>query len=209
MRGKFPPHPPLNPLSNANSHQVPEDLQSILNDSSLFNNSGDITTKEILKRYGDIAANGGPRHTVETTTHHPLRSRDGSGRAHAPVVTRVDTDNSQNGTWQNETSVRHVQEPSASFGAGLSSQTTPPQQPWGVGEEFEHPSPYSVREGSGSGYPSREKLPFVQRDGSGTPDSHKEGSSSGGNGGRSGWRHSAWGSRSNQQNGSLGVTGTS
>lgn len=30
-------------------------MQSILNDSSLFNGSADITTKEILKRYGDIA----------------------------------------------------------------------------------------------------------------------------------------------------------
>ncbi|KFX97555.1 hypothetical protein V495_04306 [Pseudogymnoascus sp. VKM F-4514 (FW-929)] len=186
--------------------EVPEDLQSILNDSSLFNNSGDITTKEILKRYGDIAASGGPRHQVETT-QGPARSNDGSGRAHAPVVTRVETENSQNGTWQNETSVRHVQEPSVNFG-GSGSQTTPPQQPW-QGDDFEHPSPYSQRDGSGSGYPSREKLPFVQRDGNGTPDSHKEGSSSGG--GNRGWRHSAWGSRSQQQqqNGSLGVTGTS
>ncbi|KFZ15422.1 hypothetical protein V502_05626 [Pseudogymnoascus sp. VKM F-4520 (FW-2644)] len=186
--------------------EVPEDLQSILNDSSLFNNSGDITTKEILKRYGDIAASGGPRHQVETT-HGPARSNDGSGRAHAPVVTRVETENSQNGTWQNETSVRHVQEPSVNFG-GSGSQTTPPQQPW-QGDDFEHPSPYSQRDGSGSGYPSREKLPFVQRDGNGTPDSHKEGNSSGG--GNRGWRHSAWGSRSQQQqqNGSLGVTGTS
>ncbi|KFZ19876.1 hypothetical protein V502_03446 [Pseudogymnoascus sp. VKM F-4520 (FW-2644)] len=114
-------------------------------------------------------------------------------------------ENSQNGKWQNETSVRHVQEPSVNFG-GSGSQTTPPQQPW-QGDDFEHPSPYSQRDGSGSGYPSREKLPFVQRDGNGTPDSHKEGSSSGG--GNRGWRHSAWGSRNQQQqNGSLGVTGT-
>jgi len=36
--------------------QVPEDLQSILNDSSLFSGSADITTKEILKRYADVAS---------------------------------------------------------------------------------------------------------------------------------------------------------
>ncbi|KAF2860835.1 RhoGAP-domain-containing protein [Piedraia hortae CBS 480.64] len=35
--------------------EVPEDLAMILNDSSLFANSADITTKEILKKYGDRA----------------------------------------------------------------------------------------------------------------------------------------------------------
>jgi len=178
-------------------NQVPEDLLSILNDSSLFNNPSDITTKEILKRYGDIAANSGPRHQVETTPN-PLRSKEGSGRAHAPVVTRVDTDTSQANAWQKESSVRHVQEPSIAYG-GSSNQNTPPQQQW-QGDEFDQPSPYSQRDGSG--YPSREGLPFVQRDGNGTPDSHKENT----NGGHRGWRNSGWGPRQ-QQNGSLGVTG--
>lgn len=35
-------------------NKVPEDLQSILNDTTLFNNTAEITTKEILKRYADI-----------------------------------------------------------------------------------------------------------------------------------------------------------
>jgi hypothetical protein len=34
--------------------QVPEDLQSILNDNSLFSGSAELTTKEILKRYADM-----------------------------------------------------------------------------------------------------------------------------------------------------------
>lgn len=168
---------------------MPEDLQSILNDSSLFNNPGDITTKEILKRYGDLAANGGPRHQVETT-QAPLRSKEGSGRAHAPVVTRVDTDTSQANAWQKESSVRHVQDPSLNQG-GSSNQNTSPQQQW-QGDEFENPSAYSQ-----TGFPSR--------DGNGTPDNQRDGANNGG--GQRGWRNSNWGARP-QQNGSLGVTGT-
>ena len=53
------------------SRQVPEDLQSILNDSSLFNNSSEITTKEILKRYGDI---GSATHRPTITSAAPADS---------------------------------------------------------------------------------------------------------------------------------------
>lgn len=40
--------------------QVPEDLQSILNDSTLFSANADITTKEILKRYADLSKTPAP-----------------------------------------------------------------------------------------------------------------------------------------------------
>lgn len=40
--------------------QVPEDLQSILNDNLLFSSSAEITTKEILKRYGDMSTSWKP-----------------------------------------------------------------------------------------------------------------------------------------------------
>jgi hypothetical protein len=180
--------------------QVPEDLQSILNDSSLFNNPSDITTKEILKVYGSIATPGGPRNQGEPN-QGGLRSKEGSGRAHAPVVTRVDTDNSQANAWGTESSVRHVQEPSVPYGGSSNNQDTPPQQPW-QGEDLEQPSPFSQRDGSGysprEGYPPRNELPYVKRDG--TPDSHKENT----NGGPRGWRNSGWGSRQ-QNNGSLGI----
>ncbi|KUJ11057.1 RhoGAP-domain-containing protein [Mollisia scopiformis] len=122
--------------------EVPEDLQSILGDQTLFNNPSDITTKEILKRYGDLGMNGGPRHEVQTT-ELPHRSKDGSGRALAPQVTRVDTDPSQAYAWQKEASVRHVQEPSAPYG-GPSNNS---QQQW-QGQDLEQPAPYVHRNGT-------------------------------------------------------------
>lgn len=124
--------------------QVPEDLQSILSDQTLFNNPSDITTKEILKRYGDLGAAGGPRRTVETESSPLSKSKD--GRPLAPVVTRVDTDPSQAYAWQKESSVRHVQDPSAPY-VGSSNQNTPPQQQW-QGQDLDHPSPYPHRNGT-------------------------------------------------------------
>jgi hypothetical protein len=126
--------------------QVPEDLQSILLDPTLHNASSDITTKEILKRYGDIGING-PRHQVETEQSPMGRSRDGSGRALAPVVTRVDTDPSQAHAWQKESSVRHVQEPSVPYAAYQSNQNTPPPQQW-QGQDFEQSTSYPLQNGT-------------------------------------------------------------
>lgn len=105
--------------------------------------------------------NGGPRHEVQTTDL-PHRSKDGNGRALAPVVTRVDTDPSQAYAWQKESSVRHVQEPSAPY-AGPSNQNN--RQQW-QGEDLEQPAPYANRNGNG------------------TPDSQKDG--------RREYRNSGW-----------------
>lgn len=124
--------------------EVPEDLQSVLNDPTLFNNTSDITTKEILKRYENIGQNGGPRHQVETVETSP-RSKDDGGRPLAPVVTRVDTDPSQAYAWQKESSVRHVQDPSAPY-ASSNNQNTPPQQ-W-QGPDLDGPMPYHHRNGT-------------------------------------------------------------
>ncbi|TVY29771.1 Rho-type GTPase-activating protein [Lachnellula hyalina] len=142
--------------------EVPEDLQSILGDPTLFNNTSDITTKEILKRYGDIGQNGGARHQVETV-EGLSPSKDDGGRPLAPVLTRVDTDPSQTNAWQKESSVRHIQEPSAPYGAP-GNQNTPPQQ-W-HNPDLEAP------------------LPFIHRNG--TPDSQAEHS-------RREYRNSGWG----------------
>ncbi|KAI5370302.1 Putative Rho GTPase activation protein [Septoria linicola] len=89
---------------NESMCEVPEDLAMILNDSSLFSNNAEITTKEILKRYGDRAkaptVNSGHVVVAQNGTTSPPSS--------APVVTRVDTDPYQQSAWQNESSVRHV-----------------------------------------------------------------------------------------------------
>lgn len=72
--------------------QVPEDLALILNDSGLWSNNAEITTKEILKRYGDRAkAPTVGNSTPLDLTEYPPRSSGTAGGAN-PVVTRVDTD---------------------------------------------------------------------------------------------------------------------
>lgn len=105
--------------------EVPEDLQLILNDSSLFSKDADITTKEILKRYGDRAK--APQVTQQNPSSDPSESpapRSREGRSSAPVVTRVDTDPHQANAWQNESSVRHVQGPGVG-GMGANDMGTP------------------------------------------------------------------------------------
>ncbi|PPJ53539.1 hypothetical protein CBER1_00319 [Cercospora berteroae] len=89
---------------NESMCEVPEDLAMILNDSSLFSNNAEITTKEILKRYGDRAK------APTVNSGHIVAAQNGttSPPSSAPVVTRVDTDPYQQSAWQNESSVRHV-----------------------------------------------------------------------------------------------------
>ncbi|CAG8900543.1 unnamed protein product [Penicillium salamii] len=90
--------------------EIPEDLQSILSDPTLFKENAEVTTKEILKRYGDIARgsfsqrpeNGGETFTITT----PNRNNS------APASARIETDPSQDAAWQMQSSVRHVPAPS-------------------------------------------------------------------------------------------------
>lgn len=118
---------------------VPEDLQSILNDSSLFSSSADITTKGILKRYADIGrptAGGAvgadslfpddPSDVDAATTSHA-----GEKRGSAPVITRVAEDDRAS-AWHAETSARPIMRtadlatsPSAPMPGGSQQQTPP------------------------------------------------------------------------------------
>ncbi|KAL8729986.1 MAG: hypothetical protein Q9181_004814 [Wetmoreana brouardii] len=175
--------------------EVPEDLQSILNDSSLFNNPSDITTKEILKRYGDIGRSAAQHPQItdpsKTHTNEPLpNSRESNttngsnpaARAAAPIITHVDTDPYQANVWQKESSVRHVQGtghgPSPSY---LNhDQNTPPQGYY----DFKDPdSPYHRRQGSSDSQASH------------------------GSAGRTRYRHSGWGKHGTQGPGPMGVMG--
>jgi hypothetical protein len=80
-----------------------------LGDPTLFKENAEVTTKEILKRYGDIARgsfsqkpeNGGETFTITT----PNRSNS------TPASARIETDPSQDAAWQMQTSVRHVAGP--------------------------------------------------------------------------------------------------
>ncbi|KAH8593548.1 hypothetical protein B0O99DRAFT_688384 [Bisporella sp. PMI_857] len=132
--------------------EIPEDLQSLLNDQSLFQNSSDITTKEILKRYGDIAYTG-PKPVGDASEASSPGGRP-KDRVLAPVVTRVDTDSAQTHAWQKESSVRHVQNPYPPYASGSNNPNTPSDQ-W-QNPDLEAPAPYA------------------RRNGNGTPDSQKE-----------------------------------
>ncbi|KAI0124681.1 rho-type GTPase-activating protein 1 [Xylariales sp. AK1849] len=93
---------------------VPDELMDILGDSNLFSSSGDITTKEILKRIGDRSAGGPKQYDTEFV------NRQDTAR---PTATRVDTDPA---AYQQERSVRPVApESTMSYGA---NQGTPPQR---------------------------------------------------------------------------------
>ena len=89
--------------------QIPEDLQSVLTDTNFFKENSEVTTKEILKRYGDIArgsfsqrpANGGETFTITNQNRG----------ANTPTSARIETDPSQDAATQLQGSVRHVQGP--------------------------------------------------------------------------------------------------
>jgi hypothetical protein len=98
----------------------------VLSDSSLFSNNGDITTKEILKRISDRSSGGARQYDTELV-HRQDNSR--------PMATRVDTDPS---AWQQERSVRPVQENAASY---TTHQGTPPQTKWRGPEGAPSPQP--------------------------------------------------------------------
>ncbi|KAI4280523.1 MAG: hypothetical protein L6R38_004385 [Xanthoria sp. 2 TBL-2021] len=181
---------------NDQMSEVPEDLQSILNDSSLFNNSSDITTKEILKRYGEIGRSAAhhPQITDPSNTNTPNEPRPNSrecnttngsnpaARAAAPIITHVDTDPYQANGWQKESSVRHVQGSSEGRAPNYSThdQNTPPQ---GYNGLKDPDSAYHRRQGSSDSQASH------------------------GSAGRTRYRHSGWVKHGTQGPGPMGVTG--
>lgn len=114
----------------------------MLHDSSLFESNADLTTKEILKRWGEIGKV--PQATVASTTAAGPRSQQ--PRPTVPAIQRRDTDDR---LWQNESSVRHVGGPNGSNAHG-----TPPQHQGGGGGanyEFGTPNlPYAHRHPTGS-----------------------------------------------------------
>ncbi|KAJ5085118.1 hypothetical protein N7532_009889 [Penicillium argentinense] len=140
--------------------EIPEDLQSILSDPTLFKENAEVTTKEILKRYGDIARGSfstKPENGGETFT---ITNQNRSNTT--PAAARIETDPSQDTAWQMQSSVRHV------GGSGHShSNSTAPQ----AGFDFGPPQPGYRRERSTSNgsQPSdtQQNLPYRTRPGQG------------------------------------------
>ncbi|CAK7567907.1 MAG: Rho-type GTPase activating protein Rga1 [Sporothrix epigloea] len=185
---------------------IPDELVNSLNDPSLFNNNGEITTKEILKRFGDrTVANGAGQSygkAGEVMSRHDSWTR--------PLVRRVETDPS---VWQDERSVRTVQDaPLASTSAtpygSAPSQSTPSK--WRPLDDTQHVSPYQPQNSLDDvddqpQHPqSQLSLPLQQRKQPPPPRDHDLGDMPPPP--RQEWRNSgAWG-RGNSS-GSIGITG--
>lgn len=104
---------------------MPDSLLSLLNDPYLFSNSGETTTKEIMKRFQDR------RGQISITDVNEAYNRPDNTR---PPPRRVETDPS---LWQGETTVRTIHEPSVPYAS--SGQGTPPQR---FRNPEDQPSPY-------------------------------------------------------------------
>lgn len=87
---------------------MPEDLQSILTDNALHTASADMSTKEILARYGHIVqGHVQSQKTVaaaDAPAHSASNSQDTNGMA-----TRIDVDANQATALQKQSSARPVQ----------------------------------------------------------------------------------------------------
>ncbi|MCJ1470246.1 hypothetical protein MMC07_008891 [Pseudocyphellaria aurata] len=193
--------------------EVPEDIQSILNDTPLFSNTSEVTTKEILKRYGDIVRSPAHRPLItdpsdirpssSTKTHANAastlqngRSRAGhspgpSGpRAAAPVITHVDVDPFHAHTWPRESSVRHVQEPSTTTPANAPTNANPNNNHNTNINDTAPPQSHHDLANPNSTYHRRASSDDSQTSPGSTPH-------------RQSYRHSGWGRRG----GAMGVTG--
>ena len=111
--------------------QVPDNITALLSDPSLFSINGEITTKEILKRFQDRQGQFQMGDMGEVYNRQDSMTR--------PPARRIETDPS---LWQGETSVRHIQEPPMPPpGYGNSNPSTPPKS-WRGPDDSGHPSPY-------------------------------------------------------------------
>ncbi|GME25350.1 rho gtpase activator [Neofusicoccum parvum] len=122
---------------NESMCEVPEDLQSILADSSMFDLNAELTTKEILKRVGELGKI--PQATIQGPGQ--LANRNSGSRSSAPVVARIESDPA---SYQAESSVRHV------GGNRDNGELGPPQPPYAG-----HPNASTDSHGSDRGSPSR------------------------------------------------------
>ncbi|CAK7263151.1 Rho-type GTPase activating protein Rga1 [Sporothrix epigloea] len=117
---------------------IPDELVHALNDPSLFNNNGEITTKEILKRFGDRTVTSGVGQPYgkmgEVMSRHDSSTR--------PLARRVETDPS---VWQEERSVRTVQDASLAGASATPYGSAPSQSTsskWRPLDDAQHVSPY-------------------------------------------------------------------
>ena len=91
----------------ADHKQVPEDLQSILTDSSLHTASADMSTKEILARYGHIVQ--GHVQSQKSVAAADAPAQSASSSKSNGMATRIDQDANQRAALSQQSSARPVQ----------------------------------------------------------------------------------------------------
>ncbi|KAK4227214.1 hypothetical protein QBC38DRAFT_196855 [Podospora fimiseda] len=156
---------------------VPDELVDILNDQSLFSNS-DLTTKDLIKKFSDRAANS-PRHYTEVTE---VVGRHGDNNPSRPPPRRIETDPS---AWHQESSVRPMQEPTIpAFAGPVQSQATPPPRRGPYDAPPPQQSPYGHGQFDKSGPPDN-------RNQQQPPPSQQQQQQQ--QQGRGEWRNSGWG----------------
>ncbi|KAK7554510.1 putative Rho GTPase activator [Phyllosticta paracitricarpa] len=133
--------------------EVPEELQSILADSNMFDLSAELTTKEILKRVGEM----GKIPQASVNSGQPQTGNSGN-RSSAPVVARIETDPSP---YHAEPSVRHVGDGQSSNNEALAYPKPAYINPQGSAESHgsDRGSPNrqsQYRPGGPSQYPQRQ-----------------------------------------------------
>jgi hypothetical protein len=116
------------------STQVPDNLVALLNDPFLFSGNGEITTKEILKRFQDRQGQLGQLQLSEP--NEVYNRHDNSNR---PPAKRVETDPA---IWRHQEAVKTIQDPAMPYG---SNPGTPPKS-WRGPDDSGHPSPYGQQQ---------------------------------------------------------------
>lgn len=106
---------------------MPDDILALLNDPYLFANNGEISTKEIMKRFHDRKGQ------MPIADHEVYSKQESSTR---PPARRVDTDPA---VWKGETTVRPVQDVPMPY--ARAAQGTSPHRRQARGEG-PNPSPY-------------------------------------------------------------------
>lgn len=96
--------------------KVPDEILALLSDPYIFSANGDLTTKEILRRFQER------RGQISITEVNEVYNRqDNSSR---PPPRRVETDPA---LWQGEASVRHVHETTTPYGVSPLGSAQPSQ----------------------------------------------------------------------------------